>query len=166
MNLAFRPESEFLLPYVAAAGTLAGLSDEFMGHLAAALRERRTSVGRVLTTRGALSSLDISLFPLVLVSDFSEELEECDVLIEIVREVGEGDEGRDGHMDGGRAAGLREEGGGAREERGLRTLRGSLRRDPGGRGFPRRRKGVRPGRGQRPFGRSPFGRSPFGEEAT
>ncbi len=70
VNLAFRPESEFLLPYVAAAGTLAGLSDEFMGHLAAALRERRTSVGRVLTTRGALSSLDISLFPLVLVSDW------------------------------------------------------------------------------------------------
>ncbi len=65
VNLAFRPESGFLLPYVAAAGTLPGLSDEFMGHLAAALRERRRSVGRVLTTRGALSSLDISLFPLV-----------------------------------------------------------------------------------------------------
>jgi hypothetical protein len=70
VNLAFRPESGFLLPYVAAAGTLPGLSDEFMGHLAAALRERRMSVGRVLTTRRASSSLKISSVPLVLVSDW------------------------------------------------------------------------------------------------
>ncbi len=88
MNLAFRPENEFLLPYVAAAGTLPGLSDEFMGHLAATLAERRMSVGRVLTTRRASSSLKISSVPLVLVSDFSGELEGSDVLIEVVREVG------------------------------------------------------------------------------
>jgi hypothetical protein len=40
-----------------------------MGHLAVTLRERRMSVGRVLTTRRASSSLKISSVPLVLVSD-------------------------------------------------------------------------------------------------
>ncbi len=38
VNLAFRPENEFLLPYVAAAGTLPGLSDEFMDQKRSFLR--------------------------------------------------------------------------------------------------------------------------------
>ncbi len=68
MNLAFRPENEFLEPYVAAASTLPRLSDEFMDHLTVTLGERQMSVGRVLTTRRASSSLKISSVPLVLVS--------------------------------------------------------------------------------------------------
>lgn len=88
MNLAFRPEKDFLEPYVAAASTLSGLSDEFMDHLRGTLGERQMSVGRMLTTRRASSFLKIASVPLVLVSDFSGELEGSDVLIEVVREVG------------------------------------------------------------------------------